>query len=282
VRAVLLGLAAVAALAFAATPASAAPEVAQDLYVLNAGAGELDRAGKGKRVFRLLLTDPAGDVTVFSDRPVRRAGHRKLRSFIRDWKRLGFKSDPPNAALVIADAPNSRDVLVVTLSKPRLRAGGVAFRAKVVKGSATDALKRFRKRVDERVADRFGQVSLFIDPGSQAVDLSFVLTNFPAGPPFVVNFTNALLAHGAFPTEVGAGGPVGAVFAQNAIIVQASGPSPTTVKVESGATVAAGATSITGAVQSLPQGTSGDVTVTSDNGQRTQPLAVGRYSIPLP
>ena len=282
-RAVLLGLAAVVALAFAATPAAtAAPEAAEDLYVLNAGSGELDRAGDSKRVFRLLLTDPTGGVTVFTDRPVRRAGHRKLRGFIRDWNRLGFRGDPPNAALVIADAPNSRDVLVVTLSKPRLRAGGVAFKAKVVRGSATDTLKRFRERADGRVANRFGQVSLFIDPGSQAVGLTFTLTNLPPGNLFLVSFNNALLAHGSFPTQVQADGPAGAFLDSNALTFTAAGPSTTNATIESGANVDAGATSLTGQVQSLPEGASGDIRVSSSNGQRTQPLAAGRLSVPLP
>ena len=281
-RAVLLVAAAAGALAFAATPASAAPEAAEDLYVLNAGSGELDRAGKSKRVFRLLLTDPAGDVTVFTDRPVRRAGHRKLGGFVRDWNRLGFRADPPNAALVIADAPNSRDVLVLTLSKPRLRADGVAFRTKVVRGSATDALRRFRGRVDGRVADRFGQVSLFVDPGSEAVDLTFTLKNLPPSAFFLVSFNNALLAHGSFPTEVQADGPAGAFLDLNALTFTAAGPNTTNATIASGANVDAGASSLTGQVQSFPQGASGDIQVSSSAGQRTVPLAAGRLSVPLP
>jgi hypothetical protein len=221
-------------------------------------------------------------VTVFTDRPVRRAGHRKLSSFIRDWNRLGFRGDPPNAAMVIADAPNSRDVLVVTLSKPKLRADGVAFRAKVVRGSATDALKRFRGRADGRVADRFGQVSLFIDPGSQAVDLTLTLTNLPPGGLFLVSFNNALLAHGSYPTQVQADGPAGAFLDENAITFTGAGPNPTSATIESGANVDSGATNLTGQVQSLPPGASGDIRVLTSNGQRTQPLAAGRLSVPIP
>ena len=88
---------------------------APSLFVVTAARGELDQI-KGKGVTRLTLFDPHGDVTSFTDRPARRAGHQKLGSFIRGWNRLGFREVPPNAALVIADAPSSRDVLVVELS----------------------------------------------------------------------------------------------------------------------------------------------------------------------
>jgi hypothetical protein len=100
----------------------------------------------------------------------------KVSAFVRKWERLGFEEEPPNAALVIADAPNSRDVLVVELSNPKLRRhGGLAFRAEVLKGSSTGALDRFGDRADKRVAARFGQMSLFIDPAGTEYNVNFDL-----------------------------------------------------------------------------------------------------------
>jgi hypothetical protein len=257
---------------------------AASLYVLSAGGGELDHV-KGKGVNRLTLSNPHGDVTAFTDRPARRAGQQKLAGFIRAWNRLGFRKDPPNAALVIADAPNSRDVLVVELSKPRLESGGkgVSFRAKLVKGGATGALSRFRKRVDRRVAHDFGEVSLFIDPGGEPVQLVFQLSDVPAGGVFLATLSNTLTAQGSFPTVVTADGPVNSLFALNAITFAADGATAVSGSAQTGAEVAAGEKRVTGTVQSLPAGSSATLQV-SDGSETAPavPLALGRFSAPLP
>ena len=257
---------------------------APSLFVVTAARGELDQI-KGKGVTRLTLFDPHGDVTSFTDRPARRAGHQKLGSFIRGWNRLGFREVPPNAALVIADAPSSRDVLVVELSKPRLGPGGdsVSFRARLVKGSATDALRRFRKRVDRRVADEFGEVSLFIDPSGEAVQLIFRPSNVPPGEVFLATLSNTLTAQGTFPTVVAADGPVNSIFALNAVTFAAAGTTAVSGSAQTGAEVAAGASRVTGTVQSLPTGSSATLQISDDSGTAPAvPLALGRFSVPVP
>jgi hypothetical protein len=125
-------------------------------------------------------------------------------------------------------------------------------------------------------------VSLFIDPGSIAASLTFTLKNLPPGNIFLVSFNNALLAHGSYPTQVQADGPAGAFLDSNALTVSAGGPNPTNATIQSGANLDASATSLLGQVQSLPPGASGDIQVLTDNGQRTQPLAAGRLSVPIP
>ena len=89
----------------------------------------------------------------------------------------------PNAAVVLADAPSSRDVLVVELSRPRLGAGGrtLAFRAEVLRGNPRGRLRGFARSADRRIAARFGRVSLFIDPGGQEVSLRFSVLEYSAG-----------------------------------------------------------------------------------------------------
>jgi hypothetical protein len=279
--------AAIAVVAVAAASAAPGPKrqgKLSSLYVMTAARGEIDQI-KGRGVTRLTLFDPHGDVTAFTDRPARRAGHQKLASFISGWNRLGFREVPPNAALLLADAPSSRDVLVVELSKPRLGPGGdsVSFRARLVKGSPTDALSRFRKRVDRRVADEFGEVSLFIDPSGEPVSLNFELSNLPPAQPFVVGFTNTELAHGTFATRVRSNGPVDGILNVNGLVVAAVGSVAVNASAQSGAEVAGGATRVTGTVESLPTGSSATLQVSDDSGTGpTVPLAPGRFSVPLP
>jgi hypothetical protein len=201
-RLLLALVAAILAAAFWATPPEALAAKEQgnpgSLFVMSAKSGRLDRvAGKG-RTFRLVLGDPQGDVTSFTDRPGRKAGHMKVGSFIRRWNRLGFGDVPPNAAIVISKAPSSHDVLVVELSKPNLLPGdAVAFRARVLKGSATGALSRFRKQADKRVAASFGEFSLFIDPSGQPNGAQFNLRGIPDTGGFAVNFFHASLNPGS-------------------------------------------------------------------------------------
>jgi hypothetical protein len=183
----------VAALATAQPQAFAAKEKGNpgNLFVLSAQSGSLDRSSSSGRRFRLVVRDPQGDVTSFTDRPGRKAGHIKVGTFIRRWNRLGFKDEPPNAALVIAGAPHSHNVLVVELSKPNLLPGSaVAFTATVLKGSATGALSRFRKQADRRVAASFGDFSLFIDPSGRPNGVQFTLKGV-ASPGFLLRFFDA-------------------------------------------------------------------------------------------
>ncbi len=176
------------------------PATAEGLYVLSAESGALDRVpGGGRRTFELVVNDPNGDVVSFTDRPQRRAGHLPVKRFVNNWARYGFKQDPPNAALVIADAPDSRDVLVVELINPHLRDdGGLAFRAKVLKGSSRGALTRFRGRADRRVAASFGEFSLFIDPSEEDyvvnLQLKSVANDFVNFDGFGIRFLNASIS----------------------------------------------------------------------------------------
>ncbi len=165
---------------------------AGELFVLTAAGGELQRVRGRNRVFKLVLRRPARDVTGFTDRPARRTGQRPLVRFVRRWARLGFAGVPPNAAVVLADAPSNRDVLVVELSRPRLGAGGrtLAFRAEALRGTPRGLLRGFARSGDRRIAARFGRVSLFIDPGGQEATLFFTLSNIPHGGVVSISFVD--------------------------------------------------------------------------------------------
>jgi hypothetical protein len=196
---------------------------------------------------------------MFTDRPARRAGEQPLGSFVRRWSGLGFRQVPPNAALVLADAPSNRDVLVVELSRPRLGAGGrtLAFRARALRGSPRGLLREYAKKADRRVADRFRRVSLYIDPSGQEVDTT----------------TDSVFPTGAT-TDAAASFLVGA----NSFVLSGVASSAVNAQVQIGLNVVAAAKSVTGTA-TLPAGTTATVTVASTS--KTFPVTNGRLSIPL-
>jgi hypothetical protein len=161
------------------------------LFVVSGDAGSLKPVvGRGGD-FELALRG-VGSVTSFSDRPVRRARDVSPARLVRDWGRLGFVDDPPNAALVIDDAPSDRDVLIVELGRPRLvpSARAVRLRARVVSGRRSSALARFRARADRRGPRRFKRASLFIDPSTGLpVNVLFRIENLAQGGIFGISFS---------------------------------------------------------------------------------------------
>jgi hypothetical protein len=164
IRTASIAVASLAALAVAAPAANAAP--AHDLYVATANKGSLART-HAPGVYRLTMAQPSPSVTTFTDRPARSASALSTREFVRSWKAEGFAADPPNAALVIGDAPATRDVYTFEISKPRIdKQGRVVFRAKRIGAPSSGPLESFGKRADKPAAGRFGHASLFVDAGS--------------------------------------------------------------------------------------------------------------------
>lgn len=213
-RLLLVVLLAAAGLAALAAPAAATPG---DLFVLHAGHGTLKPGGSAGR-FGLTLRD-TGAVTSFTDRPRRRAGEQPLRRLVHRWRALGFTADPPNAALVDSGAPKGRDVVVVTLTRPKLLAGGhaVRFRAHRIK-AADGALGRFDKRADARLAARFAGASLFIDDApAQPVQIFWSVDGLPAGGDLLLRFSGATLTEAAMQGQVQAGSITGFIITSRQI-----------------------------------------------------------------
>jgi hypothetical protein len=259
---------------------------AGDLFVLTAAGGKLERVRGRNRVFRLVLRRPARDVTAFTDRPARGTGQQPLAGFVRSWARLGFSEVPPNAALVLADAPSNRDVLVVELSRPRLGAGGrtLTFPAKLLRGNPKGGLRRFARSADRRIAARFGRVSLFIDAGGQEVGLAFAFSNIP--PPLGVVSIAFVDGNGRPTAQVdlsgdlflNADGPNKLIAAFTGFVVTATGSSPLNGSAQVAINVAAGADCVQGQAV-ITAGASANVRVIET--RRTFPVTNGQFCIPL-
>ena len=146
---------------------SAPKQAGGELFVQVAGGGSLRSAGQ-PGTYTLRLTDPNDKVTVFTDRPERRAGSQKVEDFVKQWKSRGFDDDPPNAALEIAKGSEGQDVKVFEISAPRLDPKGdvLEFRAKELGDRASTALSGVAKGADQTLPERFERASLFVDPGA--------------------------------------------------------------------------------------------------------------------
>ena len=109
-----------------------------------------------------------GAVVGFTDRPARRVNNESLASFAARWQRRGFAADPPNAALVIDDAPVGGDVVVVQLlSRRLLSAGIIRYRVRTLAApGARSPLARLARRADRGAQRTFGRASLYVDPST--------------------------------------------------------------------------------------------------------------------
>lgn len=172
----------------AATPAAGKSQKQRSagslLFVQQTRGGELDRVGPG--VYRLTFRGVSPTVSTFTDRPRRRAGEQGLARFVRNWADNGFAADPPNAALVLRDAPNSRDVAMLTLSHPRYdrRKGVLAYTAKPLHGDAATSLRGFSRRGDRLRPLSFGAASLFVDDAGSATTIVPIQLQVAAVQPF--------------------------------------------------------------------------------------------------
>jgi len=163
------------ALALAATavavPAAHAQPTGDDLFTATAAGGHLSKiAGKG--TYKLTLADPASTVSAFTDRPARQATTQTLKQFVADWDDYGFADDPPNAALVLDQAPAAHDTYLFEVSNPQVgRRGNLTFTAKRIGARPAGALEPIAKRADRGTPRGFGRASLFVDDGSAVVPL---------------------------------------------------------------------------------------------------------------
>jgi hypothetical protein len=149
------------------TGAEAASAAGGELFTQTAHSGSLTPVQGKDDVFQLTLDDPAPDVTSFTDRPIRSASTEPLPGFVDTWSERGFNQDPPNAALVLDQEPDSADTAVFTLASPSYDAtnGSVTYVATHVTGG-TESLPS-----DENVdpPPSFGDAHLFIDPSTGTV-----------------------------------------------------------------------------------------------------------------
>jgi hypothetical protein len=157
------------------TSASADVSTGGDLFTQNTHTGSLEPIAGRDDVFTLTLEQPAPDVTVFTDRPVRGAGTESLASFVDQWDARGFAQDPPNAALVLDQEPDNSDTAIFKLADPSYDKDGgtVSYTATHVTGGTASL------PTDEHIdpPPSFGDAHLFIDPSgggdvhSMAIDV---------------------------------------------------------------------------------------------------------------
>lgn len=138
------------------------------LFALDAGSGTLAPAGKGH--FTLTLKGVDRQTTWFSDRPQRDAGRVSTKGLFGAWRGLGFRSSPPNAALVIDHGRADRDTVAfeLKLRSYQPRRHRVRFAARAL-GSLGNGLAHLNRRLDARGPRHFGSASLFVDNTSPAV-----------------------------------------------------------------------------------------------------------------
>jgi hypothetical protein len=167
-----------------------APAVVEQLFVQTARAGTLVPVKGADGTFTLTLRGISVDVVSFTDRPARVAADLPTSEFLDNWDGGAFSDDPPNAALVIDGAPDSKDVFVFELTKPRYDEGSatVRYKAEEISDGPVGRLAGFADTVDEAAATKFGRASLFVDP----LPSTAVTVELSGEPPFI----NASFASG--------------------------------------------------------------------------------------
>lgn len=265
-----------------ALPTSAAADATADraqasapkLFLQQADAGTLRPVrGAGGR-FVLTLRRPAARVVAFTDRPARQADSEGLRAFVRSWQRR-FRDSAPNAAIEVRDAPGHRDVMVLTLSRPRLDRSGrtLTFRARRLTGRGSAGVRSFLNRADRRLPRRFGHVDLFIDSaGDDTIAVEFQVTT-PTQDVTTITLTGL---PGRLPLGFSTTGPATVDVAPGIVAIQPS--NPFTGPITAGLSMEIPQMSrVTGTVAELPAG----ATLTGHAGDGpTRTLGVGRFSLP--
>lgn len=115
------------------------------LIVINADGATLDGD-------KLALTGVSPNSIIFSDRPVRAAGHIPTSEIVDQWSSGpdSFDEDPPNATVSILGGGSDVSDSVVTLRSPKLEGATLTFDVSVLEGALTGAT---------------GPAALFIDHG---------------------------------------------------------------------------------------------------------------------
>jgi hypothetical protein len=233
-----------------------------------------------------VLGDVSRSVTGFSDRPARVLGRQSLTSFVRGWDSAGFGRVPPNAALVVDAERSSGEVVVLELLRPKLGPGRtVTLGAKALGRRPRGLLERIARGAHDPRPDRFGRVSLFIDPtgpppvAPNAYELVFVFTA-PAGvtqggsvsinTDGNVTVSQALNVQG---TQLAGVGVSDIGFA-----LQATGTAPYNATVSMGVVLPNGVTSFSGFAV-VPAGGTGTVSVAQGP---AQPISTGPLNLTVP
>jgi hypothetical protein len=128
---------------------------------------------QGDDRYLLSLLEPS-NVTAFTDRPDRAAYTLSPEELVDRWEDYGFGSDAPNAALVLDDDPEERNVAVLELGPPTYNGLELEYTVTLLrdfKGSVASYSPQGEPPPD------FGTASLFIDGSSgEILPLKFTFT----------------------------------------------------------------------------------------------------------
>ncbi|MFN8025466.1 MAG: hypothetical protein U0W40_03620 [Acidimicrobiia bacterium] len=190
---------------------ASAPSTVEQLFVQTAGGGTLKSVKGEAGTYTLTLQNVPATVTTFTDRPMRVRSDEATADFVGLWDGGSFADSPPNAALVIDDAPDSSDTFVFTLTAPKYdaKAKQLRYTATIVTDSPTGRLAEFADAVDQNPPTKFGRASLFVD-ALPLTQMTVTISGVPAnsvGGYIVAGFTDTFettVVQGDVPTIVSA------------------------------------------------------------------------------
>jgi hypothetical protein len=165
--------------ASATAGADEAGTTVQQLFVQNATGGSLEPVKGEDDVYTLTLRGVSPTVTSFSDRPVRVASKVDLDEFLQPWDGGSFEDVPPNAALVISNAPQSRDTFIFELAEPELDGRTLTYQATLIESDPSRGLTGFNGHIDLDPPAKFGPASLFVDALPSA-EMTVTISGVPA------------------------------------------------------------------------------------------------------
>lgn len=134
------------------------------LFVQSTNSGSWEALEGG--LFLLTLSTPAPNVTIFTDRPDRLASTLSKEDLVQQWASFGFNQSPPNAAIVVHDAPVNQNALVVELSDPQIVGTSLQYMARVLP-APEGTFAQFG--TDDGLPTNFDRASLFIDNASAQI-----------------------------------------------------------------------------------------------------------------
>ena len=144
-----------------AKPQAAPSSAGGQLFVASASEGTL-KPLEADHEFTLTLGRAHDSVSVFTDRPQRKAGTESLADFAAAWDERGFTKTPPNAAVVWGKDSSTR---IFELSDPAYdeAADTLAFTAHDLGDESSTALSSAKGIPDDEVPTDLGEVAVFID-----------------------------------------------------------------------------------------------------------------------
>nr|WP_320161669.1 hypothetical protein [uncultured Methanoregula sp.] len=139
------------------------------LFVQEAVSGSLIPGKNG--TMTLTLKGLRDDTVYFSDRPARVSGVIGTDLFTRCSMFSG--NEPPNAALMLPDAPATNDTVIITISDPQYDKANatLTYTAVKVPDYHGEGLKVYETFADPGVAETFGRAMLFIDNSDLPVNI---------------------------------------------------------------------------------------------------------------